>query len=143
MNGTMGDIVFGVIVVVLLETAIRAVGRRRKKRSELQSPPPAPSDAQAILLAQQGKKIEAIRMIRQLHGVDLKEAKVWVESGGSAYMPAVSPIPAPAAVDEDAIAIAMAGNKIAAIKLIRERHGVGLKEAKDWIDAAVRQRDGR
>ena len=115
-------------------------GRRDDDLIALQSPP---SDAQAILLAQQGKKIEAIRMIRELHSLGLKQAKDWVESGGTACAPAVSPTPASAAGDEDAIAIAMSGNKIAAIKLIRERHGVGLKEAKDWVDVAVRQRGGR
>jgi ribosomal protein L7/L12 len=28
--------------------------------------------------------------------------------------------------------------KIQAIKLMRELHGIGLKEAKDWVDAAAR-----
>jgi ribosomal protein L7/L12 len=36
----------------------------------------------------------------------------------------------------------MAGNKILAIKLYREQYGVGLKEAKDAIDAMERQNRG-
>ena len=32
-----------------------------------------------------------------------------------------------------------AGNKIEAIRLLREATGLGLKEAKDWVDASHRK----
>jgi ribosomal protein L7/L12 len=38
-------------------------------------------------------------------------------------------------VPDDVVQLIRAGQKIAAIKLYRERTGVGLKEAKDAIDA--------
>jgi len=40
----------------------------------------------------------------------------------------------------EVVAARDSGNKIEAIKLLREETGLGLKEAKDAIDALVRQR---
>jgi ribosomal protein L7/L12 len=36
--------------------------------------------------------------------------------------------------DQDVRALALAGEQIKAIKLVRERYGMGLKEAKDCVD---------
>ncbi len=38
---------------------------------------------------------------------------------------------------EDVRALALEGRRIDAIKLLREKTGWGLKESKDWVDAAV------
>ncbi|MGE0708011.1 MAG: ribosomal protein L7/L12 [Planctomycetota bacterium] len=88
-----------------------------------------------------GKKIQAIKLYRELYGVGLKEAKDAVEAmERGAPAPASAPAPAAAAApatlpgDEEILAALRSGQKILAIKLYRERHGVGLKEAKDAVD---------
>lgn len=45
--------------------------------------------------------------------------------------------PAPASMDADVLALAQAGEKIQAIKVYRDKHGVGLREAKDAVEAMV------
>ena len=44
---------------------------------------------------------------------------------------------APPSLSSQAIAALQSGNKIEAIKLVREATGLGLKEAKDAVDAYV------
>ena len=46
----------------------------------------------------------------------------------------------PDPVDPDVLAQLIAGNKIAAIKIYRERTGLGLKEAKDAVEEIARER---
>jgi ribosomal protein L7/L12 len=90
-------------------------------------------DVRALL--QQGRKIEAIKVYRQLTGVGLKEAKDYVDAleAGRAP-PAAAASPAPAGGLDEVRALALQGNKIQAIKRYRELTGVGLKEAKDYVD---------
>ena len=84
---------------------------------------------------QRGQVIEAIKRLRQATGLGLKQAKDAVDArqlgqptaftggmGGAAPMP-------PAAVDA-----LRSGNKIEAIRLVREHTGLGLKAAKDKVD---------
>jgi ribosomal protein L7/L12 len=91
-------------------------------------------------LVERGNKIEAIKRVRELTGLGLKEAKDYVES-----MPAYSaPPPLPNATARqpareaglaEVHTLARQGQKIQAIKLYRELTGVGLKEAKDYVDS--------
>ncbi|WP_208752424.1 hypothetical protein [Corallococcus carmarthensis] len=99
---------------------------------------PEEGQARLSLLITSGRHIDAIKLYRELYGTGLKEAKDAVDAmrDGRAPIgpPATGNVPAP---DADA-AIAQAveeGNLIQAIKLYRERHGVGLKEAKDAVEA--------
>ncbi len=93
-------------------------------------------DADVLQLMRDGKKIEAVKRYRELHGVGLKEAKDAVEALEAGRQPA-----APASPEEDAdvLALMQDGKKIGAIKVYRERYGVGLKEAKDAVEALARQ----
>ena len=86
-----------------------------------------------------GNKIEAIKRLRQLTGLGLKEAKDYVE----ALPPSgtIPPLPLSANVTPTAPAdlsevhlLAQQGQKIQAIKRYRQLTGVGLKEAKDYVD---------
>ena len=84
-------------------------------------------------------KIGAIKRVRELTGLGLKEAKDYVEampSGGP--LPTLpSPVSAPPASAGDLTevhALAHQGHKIEAIKRYRQLTGVGLKEAKDYVD---------
>jgi ribosomal protein L7/L12 len=96
------------------------------------------TDARAIM--QSGSKIEAIKRVRQLTGMGLKEAKDYVEAlerGEAPPQPESVPLAGPLAPEEMDYAARMLvgqGNKIDAIKLVREQTGMGLKEAKDYVD---------
>ncbi|TVO58781.1 ribosomal protein L7/L12 [Denitromonas halophila] len=100
-----------------------------------------PADARAALEA--GQLIEAIKIVRQTHGLDLAEAKDWVERERDA-----PGAPAPAA-DHDgdhdlpsAAEAALAGGRmIDAIKIVRAERGLGLKEAKALVDRHIAQSD--
>jgi ribosomal protein L7/L12 len=83
-------------------------------------------------LIRQGRKIEAIKLVREQTGCGLAEAKAAVEKleRGEPLAPA-----APAGdLTEEIRALVRAGRMIEAIKLYRERTGTGLKEAKDAVD---------
>lgn len=100
-------------------------------------PTPYPDMPAAVKAAlDRGQKIEAIKLLREATGLGLKEAKDAVEhmeAGGS--MPSVEqPVIGTDAGDEIARALAQ-GHKLEAIRLYREKKGVGLKEAKDAIEA--------
>jgi ribosomal protein L7/L12 len=89
-----------------------------------------------------GNKIEAIKRLRGKTGLGLKEAKDWIESyerGGAAPLPEFEK---PAGRDPnasftlstEALDALRGGNKIEAIKIIREATGVGLAEAKSIVE---------
>ena len=108
---------------------------------------PQPATAQPVNAGQidqcimRGEKIMAVKMYRQLHGVDLKTAKDAVDAREMALRGSVSEPYQPAETSQpmsqaDPIdQCIMRGEKIMAIKLYRERYQVGLKEAKDAVDA--------
>ena len=103
------------------------------------------SDAQILADIQAGKKINAIKRYRELTGVGLKEAKEAVEASMNNVpltksAPAVARVvlsPAEALADADLLAHMQAGKKINAIKRYRELTGVGLKEAKEAVEASM------
>jgi ribosomal protein L7/L12 len=82
----------------------------------------------------EGQKIQAIKLYRERTGVGLKQANEAVEA-----IERGEPLPIPEMVDEsferELIALLDQGQKIEAIKLYRERTGVGLKGAKDAVEA--------
>ena len=86
----------------------------------------------ALLAA--GRKIEAIREYRIATGAGLADAKNAVEAlerDGS--LP--SREPTDSSFEGKILSLMKQGKKILAIKLYREKTGVGLKEAKDFIEA--------
>ncbi len=88
-----------------------------------------------------GDKIAAIKLYRERSGADLKTAKDAVEAraAGAAGRQAAAPT-GDAAGDWQAVDAALfAGRKIEAIKRHRERAGLGLKEAKDVVEARERE----
>ena len=90
-----------------------------------------------------GRKIEAIKLFRDATGVGLKEAKDAVEqmeaegsttqAAGGGAAPGHDPLPN--ADRQRVVAALRAGQKIEAIRIYREATGVGLKEAKDAVEA--------
>lgn len=112
----------------------------RRKVEVVSPPPPAPSlppEASPEQLARAGRTIDAIRRYRELHGVGLREAKEAVDAmagGDAAALPAKSQL-LRAVNDSEIEAQIRSGHLIDAIKLYREKNGVGLKEAKDAVEA--------
>lgn len=92
-------------------------------------------------LVADGKKIEAIKLVREQTGLGLKEAKDAVEAIERGESPDLRPptnAPAHGVSGTDLAAInelLLQNKKIDAIKLYREQTGVGLKEAKDAVEA--------
>ena len=101
-------------------------------------PYPLPDDVRAAL--SRGDKIEAVKLLRAATGLGLQEAKYLVDrhqqqpGGFSEERAAAARGAVPSSVQE---ALAR-GNKIEAVRLYREQAGVGLKEAKDAVDALER-----
>jgi ribosomal protein L7/L12 len=103
------------------------------------------SDAMAQIqqLVAQGKKIQAIKLVREHTGLGLKEAKDLVDrmadsaAVGALDLPAAGPQLPPSSDDVMARvrALAAQGKKINAIKELRDHTpGLGLKEAKDIVE---------
>ena len=91
-------------------------------------------------LVRAGKKIEAIKLVRQQTGLGLKEAKDAVEAierGEAVELTRQSTTSTRVSgVDLNAITeLLRQGKKIEAIKLVREQTGLGLTEAQNVVDA--------
>ena len=90
-----------------------------------------------------GRNIEAIKLLREATGMGLAEAKSLVDAhvaGNSIAMPAAALQRSLPASVTDAL---QRGNKIEAIKLLREKTKLGLKEAKDIIEASSKVSNAR
>ena len=123
-------IALGVVVVL----GILVVLGRGSSSGRSYPLPKDTTDEDIRTLAEQGKKIEAIKLYRALHGVGIREAKDAVEdmllgrdsSSQSNLSENVS--------DDDIRVLARQGKMIQAIKSYRILHGAGLKEAKDAVE---------
>jgi ribosomal protein L7/L12 len=105
----------------------------------------AQGQAELVQLLREGRKIMAVKRYRELTGVGLAEAKAAVdlleqrlEANDLDASPTISA--PPAAPDMDAlaaevVALVQRGNKIEAIKVYRDAMNVGLREAKEAVEA--------
>jgi len=100
-------------------------------------------------LIQQNQKIYAIKLFRETFGVGLKEAKDAVDAmeegrsldlSGMQILTSSTPVNLPSNAENIAEIqnLLRGGSKIEAIKRFREITGVGLKEAKDAVEAIER-----
>jgi ribosomal protein L7/L12 len=112
--------------------------------SDLLEGKPAPSgvDVERIQqLLRAGKKIDAIKLVREQTGLGLKEAKDAVEAierGETVDLTlrATSTTHVVSGIDLNQVnELLLQDKKIEAIKLVREQTGLGLKEAKDVVEA--------
>jgi len=111
------------------------------------------TDQQVKQLLESDQKIKAIKLYRKIHRVGLKEAKQAVEqmehddpadrntrllqrSNRASGLSTDGKVTQPSGqgTDEQVKQLVQAHQKIKAIKLYREIHGVGLKEAKDAVE---------
>lgn len=101
-----------------------------------------------------GEKIAAIKLLREATGMGLAEAKAVIDAveRGERLPPLAeqqvqqqvsqqntsrAADPGGDALPTEVRRLAEGGNRIHAIKMLRERNGLGLKEAKDLLDHAV------
>ncbi|MGE4073609.1 MAG: ribosomal protein L7/L12 [Lysobacterales bacterium] len=92
-----------------------------------------PTDVREALA--RGNMIEAIKLLRRHTGLGLKEATDLVDQYWLGKIAPAVPKSTHAGMLNDLRAALARGNKIEAIKLLRGHTGLGLKEAKDWIEA--------
>jgi large subunit ribosomal protein L7/L12 len=91
-------------------------------------------EAELRELLGRGQKIEAIKRYRAATGAGLAVAKKAVEDieqGAGLSLPQ----PLPEGWESEVVTLLQGGKKIDAIKLYREKTGLGLKEAKDAVEA--------
>ncbi len=84
-------------------------------------------DVDALL--RQGKKIEAIKLLREATGMGLLEAKNQIEGVG----PSIDASPTDF-TDENLTAVIRSNKKIQAIKMVREATGMDLVDAKAYVE---------
>ena len=127
-------------------SSLPLAGERSKPPVRYNSVTISSSDLAAIsALVVGGNKIEAIKRVRELTGLGLKEAKDYVEGLPQAALHDLPTLALQAAGSADVAgpdlaevsALLAGGNKLAAIKRLREQTGLGLKEAKDYIESIV------
>jgi ribosomal protein L7/L12 len=84
-----------------------------------------------------GNKIAAIKLYREATGLGLKAAKDAVEAlaAGRPLTPAMAQPAAAASGQQTVLALLASGRKIEAIRVYREATGLGLKDAKDAVEA--------
>ena len=88
-------------------------------------------------LLQRGEKIEAIKLLREATGMDLKQAAEEVDRLGAGQPPSAwvtTPAPGDDAVSDEVRRLAASGRKIEAIKHLRAETGLGLKEARKRVE---------
>ena len=126
------------VVVLLVVIPWSLKGMRPTPPTSAARPPrrlTSSETAEIDALLAQDQQIAAIKRLRELQSLGLKEAKEAID----AWQPGTSPTPSPSgpALTADARAeldhLVTADQQIAAIKRYRELTGCGLREAKDAI----------
>lgn len=82
-----------------------------------------------------GQTIEAIKLLRAASGLGLKEAKDLIDAYQQGKPLSVQIASTIDQLPASVMAALQSGNKIDAIRLLREQTGLGLKEAKDAVEA--------
>ena len=96
---------------------------------------PSPFPPNVLDALQQGKKLEAVKLLCEATGLGLKEAKDAIDQHMSGEPATVVSSPSVAPLPTSVLEVLQRGSKVEAIKLLREQTGLGLGEAKDWVDA--------
>jgi ribosomal protein L7/L12 len=97
-------------------------------------PPTHGLPPEVIDAIRRGNPIEAIKLLRA-RGLGLAEAKAYIDAHVRGFATPTAAERATRALPPDAARALARGDKIEAIKLVRAETGLGLKEAKEWVDA--------
>ncbi|WP_202845092.1 hypothetical protein [Luteimonas saliphila] len=95
---------------------------------------------QAVDAIARGQTIDAIRHLREDNGLSLRDAKAAVDAYAAGRRDFDATPSGPDATDAPDLAarverLLQDGHVIEAIRLVREATGMGLKEARDWVEA--------
>ena len=88
-------------------------------------------DDDILTLVAKGDYLDAARLLQSRRGVTLDEAAAEIDRLRGDITPLDTP---PDTITPEIADAIRSGRKIEAIKLYRQAHGVGLKEAKDAVD---------
>ena len=99
-------------------------------------PDTLPADVRAAL--QRGEMVTAIKLLRAATGLGLKEAKEVLDAHAAGAPVSLPSAPGANSIPPQVLAALERGNKIEAIRLLREASGLGLKDAKDAVEAVQR-----
>ena len=141
-TSTSFDLTWIVVIVIAVVAGAFVALRHRGDADRPPVPEGLPLDRAVPLLLERHETIEAVRRVREALGIGLKDAKDLVDrvkAGEPAQ--AVFPHAVTTAartgdgLDDEVRALMAKGEKIAAIKLVRERTGMGLAEAKGWVES--------
>lgn len=97
---------------------------------------PSPLPADVLEALGHGNPIEAIKRLRAATGLGLKDAKDTIDAYAAGAPIHLPPRPSDIPLPADVHAALVGGNKIEAIRLLREHTDLGLKEAKDAVEAS-------
>lgn len=127
-------LVGGVLLLVLVGLGVVLLTKKREVPAA--APRVTASLDDVRQLARAGRKLEAIRLFRQLTGQGLAEAKAAVEqlAGRQAQTPRKQGIILREVRDADIELQIRSGNLLNAIALYREKNGVGLMEARTAVE---------
>jgi len=146
-----------IVAVILAVLAVLVIGWLRSRSANSNEPQyveidrTAAADVSVREPLERGQKIEAIKAYRNLTGAGLKEAKDALDQIEREMQGIPTPLnlnlvdarpkpaTAPVDLDDHFRDLIRKGNKIEAIKIYREYTGVGLKEAKDAVEAIERE----
>ncbi len=84
----------------------------------------------ALLFLSKNQKIAAVKVIKDLSGCGLKEAKDYVDGLEEVQQPITNV----ADLDAELLVILNQGNKLSAIKHYKDATGLGLAESKDYVE---------
>lgn len=105
----------------------------------LTSPVEGDLESRIRALLDQRQKIEAIKVYREATGSSLADAKQAVEAFAEGSPLMVREKPEPGDYEAEVLRLLSEGRKIQAIKLYRERMGVGLKDSKEAVEALAKR----
>lgn len=90
-------------------------------------------------LIREGRKVEAIRLLRESTGVDLTRAKEEVDRLSRAISEGDFNEPeGEVQISEEVRDLARRGERLQAVTLHREQAGLGMKEAREQVDEAMK-----
>ena len=139
------DIWYWLVVLVVLAVIGFVMVSRRNLRSrvdptDITITPELAREVQDLY--RQNKKLDAVKALRSATGLGLADAVRIADKLGAAGKPAATAGPAGAATagtigpdhQDEIRSLVAAGQQIQAIKKVRELTGMGLKDAKDYVD---------
>jgi ribosomal protein L7/L12 len=136
-------LLLGFLILLVVSGVLVTVFLLNRNQSDQPAPYTGDLEQDARALVRAGRQIEAIRLVRKHTGVGLVEARDYVRALDQGALPEPPALVAPPMVADQELdpqirALLAAEQKIAAVKLVRDQTGWGLKEAKDYVEYVER-----